>query len=87
MKTMETLTQMFQNDPTIDVALIEGMEWESIGITQHEASKWDKFSDVGLFKDANLPPLKKPTEIALGEKFPIRSIKKLTLKHGVSVII
>lgn len=85
METLQTIQQMMEADPTIQAAIIDGMEWEGPASPQEEAAKWGRFSDVGLFKDSSLPPFKKASEIPLGVKYPIRAMEKLKLKHGQSV--
>lgn len=87
MKTMQTLQEIFQSDPTIEAAIIQGMDWETTPDAQADNSKWAKFADVGLFNDANLPPFKKASDVPRGVKYPIRAMKKMNLKHGASVSI
>lgn len=80
---------MMNEDPSIEAAIIDDFDqWDGVitqQISETEASKWEKFGDVGLFKNIDLPPIKKASEVTIGVKFPLRSIKKLTLKHGASV--
>lgn len=84
---METLQQLFQSDLAIEGAIIDGVIWGNAGTVQADPSQWNKFADVGLFKDVNFPPFKKASEIQLGVKYPIRGMTKMVLKHGPSVSI
>lgn len=90
MKNMQTIQEMMQNDPTIVDVIFDSMDtWEGAGPSHQQQNNqneaWEKFSDVGLLKDVNLPPIKKASEIDLGRKYPMRALKRITLKHGVSV--
>lgn len=90
MKVLQTIQEMMQNDPTIVGALIDDMDtWEGAGPSHEQQNiqneTWEQFSNVGLLKNDNLPPIKKASEVELGRKYPMRALKRITLKHGTSV--
>lgn len=94
MKVLQTVQEMMANDPALESIFNDGSNWEFSPATPATAAattpapqisefgKWEQFSDIGLFSSTSFPPFRKAKDIQVGVKFPIRAMRKVTLKHG-----
>lgn len=87
MKVLQTLHEMMQNNPSIEESIIGDIDWTSSEVPQEDMTKWDKFHNTGLLKESSFPAFKKASELALGVKFPIRAMRKIDTKHGLSMLV
>lgn len=49
--------------------------------------KWTKFNETGLFSVSSFPPFRKAKQMAIGTRYLVKDLKKVTLKRGEAVSI
>lgn len=101
MKSLKVLQDLLSSDPNIEATIIDNIIWDlaegssdpapsavvSVVPDATSIEKWTKFNETGLFSVSSFPPFRKAKQIAIGTRYPVKDLKKVTLKHGEAVSI